>query len=127
MPLRAVLLPWVLLTFLAAGCSPVTTGIKLGAKVVGTVVNDKQTQDFGRQLVDQPPSAADQLLGSRANVLRDVNGRRMWLVYPAKLGPPGMSRHVVAVANNRIVSVEMVSQGVCTALDMLDVNASTQL
>lgn len=106
----------VLSIVLVAGCSPVSTGIQLGVKVVGKVVDDQETQKLGQQLVGQPPSAADQLLGPRANVLRQVNGSGLWLVYPVKMDVLGMSRYVVAVANNRIVSVQMVGR------DTSDVN-----
>jgi hypothetical protein len=82
---REILALATLSIVLVAGCNPVTTGIKLGAKVVGDVVDDSETQKLGQQLVGQPPSAADQLLGQRANVLRQVNGNGLWLVYPVKM------------------------------------------
>jgi hypothetical protein len=107
---REILALATLSIVLVAGCNPVTTGIKLGAKVVGDVVDDSETQKLGQQLVGQPPSAADQLLGQRANVLRQVNGNGLWLVYPVKMDPLGMSRYVVAVSKNRIVMVQMVSR-----------------
>jgi hypothetical protein len=100
----------VLSIVLVAGCNPVTTGIEMGVKVAGKVVDDAETQKLGQQLVCQPPSAADQLLGPRANVLRQVNGRGRWLVYPVKMDVLGMSRYVVTVVNNRIVSVQMVGR-----------------
>lgn len=95
---------------LVAGCSPVSMGVKLGVKVVGKVVDDEETKKLGQQLVGQRPAAADQLLGPRANVLRQVNGNGMWLVYPVKMDVLGMSRYVVAVVNNRIVTVQMVGK-----------------
>jgi hypothetical protein len=100
----------VLSVVLVVGCNPVTTGIEMGVKVAGKVVDDAETQKLGQQLVGQPPSAADQLLGPRENVLRQVNGRGLWLVYPVKMDVLGMSRYVVAVANNRIVSVQMIGK-----------------
>ena len=93
-----------------AGCSPVSTGIKLGVQVVGKVVDDAETQKISQQLAGQPPSAADALLGPRVNVLREVNGSRMWLVYGVKMDPLKSSRYVVVIRNNRIVLVQMVGK-----------------
>jgi hypothetical protein len=107
---RGVLALVVLSIVLVAGCNPVTTEIELGVKVAGKVVDDAETQKLGQQLVGQPPSAADQLLGPRANVLRQVNGGGQWLVYPVKMDVLGMSRYVVTVANNRILAVQMVGR-----------------
>jgi hypothetical protein len=100
----------VLVSVLAAGCSPVSTGVKLGVKVAGKVINDAETQKISQQLVGQPPSAADALLGPRVNVLREVNGSRMWLVYGVKMDPLKSNRYVVAVQKNRIVLVQMVGK-----------------
>jgi hypothetical protein len=95
---------------LTAGCSPVSTGIKLGVKVVGKVVDDAETQKISQQLAGQPPSAADALLGPRVNVLREVNGSRTWLVYGVKMDPLKSSRNVVVIQNNRIVLVQKVGK-----------------
>jgi hypothetical protein len=93
-----------------AGCSPISTGVKLGVKVAGKVIDDAETQKISQQLAGQPPSAADALLGPRVNVLREVNGNRMWLVYDVKMDPLKSSRNVVVIRNNRIVLVQKVGK-----------------
>ena len=80
------------------------------SKVVGKVVDDAETQKISQQLAGQPPSAADALLGPRVNVLREVNGSRMWLVYGVKMDPLNSSRNVVVIRNNRIVLVQKVGK-----------------
>lgn len=61
---------------LLCGCSPVGTAIKLGMHVVGKVVDDDETKTLGRRLIGNPPSAADQAIGLRLDVLRDLNTPR---------------------------------------------------
>jgi hypothetical protein len=107
---RGMLVLAALSIILVAGCSPVSTGVKLGVKVVGKVVDDEETKKLSQQLVGQPPSAADQLLGPRVNVLHDANGSRTWLAYGVKMDPLKSSRYVVVVRGNRIVLVQKVGK-----------------
>jgi hypothetical protein len=107
---RGMLVPAALSIVLVAGCSPVSTGVKLGVKVVGKVVDDEEAKKLSQQLMGQPPSAADQLVGPRVNVLREVNGNRLWLVYGVKMDPLKSSRYVVVVRSNRIVLVQKVGK-----------------
>jgi hypothetical protein len=93
-----------------AGCSPISTGVQLGVKVVGKVVDDEETKKLSQQLMGQPPAAADALLGPRVNVLREVNSNRMWLVYGVKMDPLKSSRYVVVIRNNRIVLAQKVGK-----------------
>ncbi len=93
------------------GCNPVTTAVKLGTHVVGAVVDDESTQQLGRQLIGQPPAAADRALGQRLDVLRDVHSSREWLIYPVKLDVLGKKRYVVETTPHQIVGVQMVERG----------------
>ncbi len=97
-----------------AGCSPVSTAVKLGVHVVGKVVDDAETNKLARQLAGQPPAAADQALGNRLDTLRDVNSDERWLVYPVKLDVLGQSRYVVGVSRGRIVDVQLAKRNSST-------------
>jgi hypothetical protein len=107
---------WViclLILFVTVGCSsnPATSMISIGAKVVGKVVEDEETQKLASELNGAPVSAADEKLGNRADTLQDINGPRQWLIYPVKYDVLGKLRYVVEVANHKIMAVAMVEKG----------------
>ncbi|MEW6251130.1 MAG: hypothetical protein AB1716_10820 [Planctomycetota bacterium] len=108
---RLVLVVTVGLAVLLFGCNPTKTVAKLGMHLVGDFVEDQETQKLGRQLIGQPPAAADGVLGERVDVLRTVNGADEWLVYPVKLDLLGKKRYVVGVSGGRIVDVKLVERG----------------
>jgi hypothetical protein len=103
----------LLLLFVTVGCSsnPATTAIKLGAKVVGQVVEGEETQKLAGELVGAPADAADAKLGDPLDTLQDVNHPRQWQIYPVKYDVMGNLRYVVEITNHKIVTVAMVEKG----------------
>jgi hypothetical protein len=102
----------LLLIVFAAGCSsnPATTAIKLGAKVVGKVVEDEETQKLAQELNGAPVSAADVKLGNRTDTLQDISSPRQWLIYPVKYDVLGNLRYVVETSGNTVTAVTMVAK-----------------
>lgn len=89
----------------AVGCNPVTTGAKLGVKLVGDVIEDGDVKQRGETLVGQPVAAADEMFGNSIDEFKDVNGDRTWRTYPVKLDVLGGQRYVAEVRRGRIVSL----------------------
>lgn len=89
----------------AAGCNPVSTGVKLGVRVMGDVIEDVDVKQKGDALVGRPVSAADEAFGARIDSFKDVRSDRRWQTYPVKLDLLGQQRYVVEVSGGRIVSV----------------------
>lgn len=97
------------LVVLAAGCNPVTSGVKIGIHVVGKVVDDVETDKLGKELIGQAPAQADAEFGQPVDVLAQVGGSRKWRVYPGgSLDVMGKQRYVVEVSNDRIAGVSKV-------------------
>jgi hypothetical protein len=94
-----------LLLALTASCNPVKTGAKLGARLVGDVIEDGDVKQRGEALVGRPVSAADEALGKPIDVFKDVQGDRRWRTYPVKLDVLGHQRYVVEILADKIVSV----------------------
>lgn len=99
------------LSVLLCGCSsPATTVVKMGVKLAGKVMADSETARLGVQLIGQPPSAADAVLGAPKDVWRDVQAPREWRAYPVKLDVLDQKRYVVGVERNRIATVELIQR-----------------
>jgi len=98
---------WAMPLFLAltAGCNPVKTGAKLGARLVGDVIEDGDVRQRGEALVGRPVSAADEAFGKPIDVFKDVRSDRRWRTYPVKLDVLGHQRYVVEILADKIVSV----------------------
>lgn len=94
-----------LLLVSAAGCNPVTTGAKLGVRLVGEVIEDADVKQRGDSLVGRPVSAADQAFGARLDAFKDIRSERRWQTYPVKMDVLGRQRYVVEVSGGTIVSV----------------------
>ncbi len=77
----------------------------MGVKLVGQVVDDEDVKKKAEQLIGQPPSAADEMIGERIDTLRDVNSNRQWIIYPVKYDALNRNRYVVEVENDRITAV----------------------
>jgi len=89
----------------AAGCNPISTGAKLGVRLVGDVIEDADVKQRGEALVGRPVSAADEMFGQTIDVFKDVHSDRRWRTYPVKLDVLGHQRYVVEVLSNKVVSV----------------------
>jgi hypothetical protein len=89
----------------AAGCNPVSTGAKLGVRLVGDVVEDADVKQRGEALVGRPVSAADEMFGKPIDAFKDVQSDRRWRTYPVKLDVLGRQRYVVEVLGDKVVSV----------------------
>jgi hypothetical protein len=113
MTVRKVCMLLLLLLLVAAGCSsnPATSVVSIGAKVVGKVVEDEETQKVAAELVGASAGAADARLGNRADTLQDINSPRQWLIYPVKYDVLGNLRYVVEVTGNKVIAVAMVEKG----------------
>ncbi len=94
-----------ILVVFAAGCNPVKTGVKLGVRLVGEVVEDVDVKQRGDSLVGRPVSAADEAFGQPLDVFKDVRGERRWRTYPVKLDVLGRQHYVVEALNDKIASV----------------------
>ena len=104
-PLTRVAWTMSLLLASAAGCNPISTGAKYGARLVGDVIEDGDVKQRGQALVGRPVSAADEMCGKPIDVFKDVGSDRRWQTYPVKLDVLGHQRYVVEVLSNKIVSV----------------------
>jgi hypothetical protein len=104
-PLRCIAWAMPLLLVFAAGCNPVTTGAKLGVRLVGDVVDDDDVKQRGKALVGRPVSAVDEMCGTPIDVFKDVRSDRRWRTYPVKLDVLGRQRYVVEVLAGKVVSV----------------------
>lgn len=98
---------WALLLLLAsaAGCNPISTGAKLGARLAGDLIEDGDVKQRGESLVGRPVSAADEMFGKTIDVFKDVRSDRCWRTYPVKLDVLGRQRYVVEVFGGKIVAV----------------------
>jgi hypothetical protein len=94
-----------LLVAFAAGCNPVSTGVKLGVRLVGDVIEDEDVKQRGEALVGRPVSVADEKFGTTIDSFKDVHSDRRWRTYPVKLDVLGHQRYVVEVVAGKIVSV----------------------
>jgi len=94
-----------LLLVAAAGCNPISTGAKLGARLAGDLIEDGDVKQRGDALVGRPVSAADEMFGKPVDVFQDVRSDRRWRTYPVKLDVLGKQRYVVEVFAGKIVSV----------------------
>jgi len=94
---------------LAAGALVLTgcaaTPIGMGVKVAGQVVSDMDIKERGKQLLGQPPAAADNMFGMPEDVLESRFDSRTWRIYNNASDPLGLSRYIVEVANNQIIGV----------------------
>ena len=90
------------LSGLAGGC---TTAVSVGVKLVGQVVDDEDVKKKAEQLIGQPPSVADEVIGERIDTLRDVNGSRQWIIYPVKYDVLNKNRYIAEVENGKITAV----------------------
>ncbi|OQZ07100.1 MAG: hypothetical protein B6D36_01655 [Planctomycetes bacterium UTPLA1] len=94
---------------MVAGCgNPVTDAVKLGLHVVGKVVDDAEVDKLGGELLGQPPSQADAVLGEKIDVYADVDHDREWRVYPVPVDVLNNHRYVVETTADQIVLVEKV-------------------
>ena len=89
----------------AAGCNPISTGAKLGVRLVGDVIEDADVKQRGEALVGRPVAAADEMFGKTIDVFKDIHSDRRWRTYPVKLDVLGHQRYVVEVLSNQVVSV----------------------
>jgi hypothetical protein len=85
------------------GCA--ATPIGMGVKVAGQVVSDVDIKERGKQLLGQPPAAADNMFGMPEDVLESLFDSRTWRIYNNASDPLGLSRYIVEVANNQIIGV----------------------
>lgn len=90
------------LSGLAGGCA---TAVSVGIKLVGQVVDDEDVKKKAEQLIGQPPSVADEMIGERIDTLHDVNGSRQWIIYPVKYDVLNKNRYMIEVENDRITAV----------------------
>ena len=104
-PLGRIAWAMSLLLASAAGCNPITTGAKYGARLVGDVIEDGDVKQRGAALVGRPVSAADEMGGKPIDVFKDVQSDRRWRTYPVKLDVLGQQRYVVEVLAGKVVSV----------------------
>ncbi len=95
-----------LLLVAVTGCSnPYKTAAKMGARLVGQSIEDKDVQAKGKALVGRPATAADEAFGQPVDVWKDVARERTWRSYPVQLDVLGKQRYVVAVSDEKIVAV----------------------
>lgn len=96
----------VALLFIAVGCnSPAGMAVQL----VGKAVDDVNTSNYSKELMGQPPSAADAKFGGPIDVWNEVGGPRSWRIYPVSMDVMGNQRYVVVVRGNRIRGVTKVA------------------
>lgn len=95
----------LLLLASAVGCNPITTGAKLGVRLVGEVIEDEDVKQRGQELVGRPVSAADETFGTPIDEFQEVRSDRRWRAYPVKLDVLGHQRYVTEVRGGKIVSV----------------------
>ena len=108
----------IAVAILISGCSPVSVGITLAAKVVGKSVDEADVRELEVRLLGQRPTLADQVLGDRLDVLRDVHGERCWLVYPVKLDPLNTHRYLIEVKGDRVTAIAKVEETGATKADI---------
>ena len=99
----------VLLIPLFCGC--ISTAVKIGAEVVGKVLDDADTKERAKKLIGSEVAAADEMFGERMDVLHDVNGSREWRVYPVPYDLLGKNRFVVEISDNKIVALTKTEKG----------------
>jgi hypothetical protein len=98
--LAALALPAVILAA-TSGC---TAAVSVGVSLVGKAVDSADVNEHKKVVLGKEPAVADERFGERLDVLRDVNGDRAWLIYPAQNDPLGKDHYVVEVANEKIVA-----------------------
>ena len=99
----------VVLLSLVCGC--VSAALKVGAEVVGKVVDDADTKKRAEQLIGSEPAVADQMFGQRLDKLREVDGSREWWLYPVPYDLLGKQRFVVEVSHDKIIALTKTEQG----------------
>ncbi len=102
---RRAALALVLLLLSTAGCNPVKTGVKVGVRLFGEVIEDEDVQRRGEELVGRPITVVDEMFGSPIDAFKDEHGDRRWQTYPVKLDLLGHQRYVVEVVGGKVVSV----------------------
>lgn len=95
---------------LVGGCNPVTTGISVGAKLVGKAVDHDQAEQWREELVGRSLAAADAKFGRRVDVFRDVRSDHRWVIYDDATDPLHLHRMVVADRGGVIAAVTKVSK-----------------
>ncbi|NOX58538.1 MAG: hypothetical protein GXP29_06730 [Planctomycetes bacterium] len=108
---RRLTVPTAILIFAALvgpmlGCS---TAVSVGISLVGRVVDDADVKDHAKALLGKDISAADERFGERLDTQREVNGPRVWHVYPVtSLNFLGKDRYVVEVKGDKIIAISRV-------------------
>jgi len=102
----------------AAGCADPVTMVQVGAGAFGKIVHNKQADDMSSQLIGRNVSAANELLGPRTDVYREINGPRSWYLYKAKGDPLNMNATVVETRGDKIVNVAIIKKSGNTTLDI---------
>lgn len=95
----------LLLAALATGCSPISTGAKIGIKVVGDAVHEADVDKHAQDLMGQPVAKADTEFGQRIETAVDTESPRELMVYPVKDDLFHKTRWVVEAENDRIVAL----------------------
>jgi hypothetical protein len=100
----------LLSVLLIGGCSPTTSAIKLGAKLVGKAVGHDQAEQWRKELVGHSLSVADAKFGRRVDVYRDVHSANRWVVYDDAKDPLHLHRIIVAERGGIVGAVTKASK-----------------
>ncbi len=102
---RCAALALTLLLISSAGCNPVKTGVKVGVRLFGEVIEDDDVRRRGEELVGRPITVVDEMFGTPIDAFKDEHSERRWQTYPVKLDLLGHQRYVVEVVGGKVVSV----------------------
>ncbi len=103
---------WLPILCASCCCSGTSIAVKLAVNAAGMTVDHGGVNQYQRELIGHTPATADEALGERLDVLRDVENRnRMWLLYPERSDPPHRRCFVVEVHGNKIVALTRAEEG----------------
>jgi len=112
---------WGVLTLLSVSSSCRALPPSMAMMVVGDAVNDRDIKSLEPQLIGQAPSAADDLLGERAEAFFDPRSDYEMMIYPVKGNLWSREHYVVEVAGGEIVALTKAIENIDGAEDALKV------
>lgn len=96
------------LALMNTGC--IGSGVGAAINVIGGVVDSADVKDKEKDLLGKSPSAADEMLGSRIDTMRQQGGSRVWAIYDVAglTNPLGKDNYVVEITGGKIHSLSRV-------------------